>query len=1783
MDKNKLETPISMIPKSTTFEKKEPEYEVGNSFYKLSPDVDLGPITPENLVKLKDELSVFPMAFECFTSDMSIPQTFDEFTRAVNWKFSSVKDEKTHVFSLHLKKVKPVDGLEIFTKLSRNKTGIMADDLMFDYFVDVDYMSANNDWINIINNFDLSKIILSPQQREDGLTSGILHFNVNTIMLKITFKFIPKKIDESKKSTKAPLKFEYQNDFDTNGLLYWIGTNGKRDNIWTNPVESGKIKLEISHDKMYNSVDMKKSSIITRDVIEPTYWGGSCPQWFTIDLGPDYHICVDKFTLRHGHSAPNSYICDFEFLGSFDGKNWDLLYSQYDPPFTTAFGTKTFTIKSCNQFYRYFKILQKGNYSMGTFGGTSGGAPYLCINGFELYGEVLSDSNHVSKIALSDVSMSVVSILPSKRKTKSMTFEYVSDFDKNGILYYLATEGGKKPYKNPATSGVVKLEISHKSLYSSDMVKDNIIDHFKATSTYWGGSCPQWFSVDLGEKNLVKCTAYTLRHGFSSYNSYICDWEFQGSTDNKKWDVLHSEINPPFTKGYDTKTFKLPPQTKFYRYFRVLQKGNYSMGLGQSGGSPYLCISGFEIYGEKFTGVEQTEPIIIDYERVERLRKQLINFTLDKTYHVQLLEKLNDSTIPLNLRELCLDLVIDICASTNTDIQYMIEKLDLPSFIISAVAAPSNITEKSFQLLSVFCRNDLFKHQLYSVILKLSPDLLDKFGSVESLNRFSSCIGSLWHCDPVLSEKSYVNLLIETGQRILKHKSSLYNILAKYNLYDFVLESGRFTPPKPKKKDSSKKKEEVKTVQVAESMLLAALTDYEKKKRQLVTHLGTEEKVSKSFVTSLYHECKDAQDHIYSCKKKLRKLQPYHHMVLDSSDCTMDRLTSIAQVLLNQLIASTSLGEEKVSYPSIVLEKIFDLICVNGTPTTRELGTKFLKHIFTQQLTFPIQAHLRYFSKSSDDGSDLREYAFSSLKPLMEQDKNRLYYINELCLIIDKELTESQIKGTPLDTKLITWTLRMLSNISKGVNEPAHPDSKCQGCGMAPIRGVRYRCVNCVDYDICASCEESDKAQHDKKHLFVKIPNPLPLNPSNKKDLSKEPLLPVLPTDNFGISQIHNISCDGCGSKKIEGNRYLCLQCDEYNLCESCEKKVEHYKHHLFLKVKFPLAQLSENENPKALVPVLLHHAFYPTKSESTTEIKIEEVSEPISLSQSAMIRRPTKGKSTISTESVTHINHLKTAFRILSLSISTSPVSHPLFFLSNDVLNIFAKQYTPAEILNDIILHKNFDDFLKNMEKCNSLFRSTMIQTFITLLCKKETYLRENISPLLEQEFTSVLHQARTVLLEKILKFLQSSRSRMIAPFYLELLFILALNTKPSKNKEDAPQVPKEEPEKPNTSWKTSSAPVFVKPKQKAISSEYPLDSITKVLIGNLALFGQPHTSSACRRWCDTLRLFQFTNISSLLQHDDIYTIYKIALRGSRETQDLITKDISSLTEIIFKSKNIKSDELADFYSKLFDIIVESLVSSFQEGNTQLFFNLVSIMKKNFNGDMVKHLRMESIAQLAHNLAVYILSEIKKGIFDYQPKYSPISTLEFCEQIITSPQFTVEMKSSFLSLTSKLSQDKPFLDYVIDIFSYVTVSLETLLKAYKKSDLNIVSLSLYTIVEVLGKIETGSQQIIKLCSEAIKLERSSEITTELLVNHLRNEKLLNYFFKDLNGHELLLSRLNSLNISESFETLGLTDSSVSQSLENFSPIGKVLEPKSDYFFPSLLKSGVLYTNYLAR
>ncbi|KAL4885869.1 hypothetical protein BJY04DRAFT_205151 [Aspergillus karnatakaensis] len=54
----------------------------------------------------------------------------------------------------------------------------------------------------------------------------------------------------------------------------------------------------------------------------------------------------------------------------------------------------------------------------------------------------------------------------------------------------------------------------------------------------------------------------------------------------------------------------------------------------------------------------------------------------------------------------------------------------------------------------------------------------------------------------------------------------------------------------------------------------------------------------------------------------------------------------------------------------------------------------------------------------------------------------------------------------------------------------AEDQARKDGCGAMPIQGIRYRCANCIDYDLCETCEAMQV--HIKTHLFYKVRIPAP-------------------------------------------------------------------------------------------------------------------------------------------------------------------------------------------------------------------------------------------------------------------------------------------------------------------------------------------------------------------------------------------------------------------------------------------------------------------------------------------------------------------------------------------------------------------------------------------------------------------------------------------------------------------------------------------------------------------
>ncbi|KAJ1987299.1 hypothetical protein GGI25_005806 [Coemansia spiralis] len=80
-----------------------------------------------------------------------------------------------------------------------------------------------------------------------------------------------------------------------------------------------------------------------------------------------------------------------------------------------------------------------------------------------------------------------------------------------------------------------------------------------------------------------------------------------------------------------------------------------------------------------------------------------------------------------------------------------------------------------------------------------------------------------------------------------------------------------------------------------------------------------------------------------------------------------------------------------------------------------------------------------------------------------------------------------------------------------------HRGVTCDKCNESPIRGVRYKCAQCPDIDLCESCEAHGAHQ---RHLMFKISVPLPPLMNNK--------IPIVHQFYPGNMKIRDISEDEC-------------------------------------------------------------------------------------------------------------------------------------------------------------------------------------------------------------------------------------------------------------------------------------------------------------------------------------------------------------------------------------------------------------------------------------------------------------------------------------------------------------------------------------------------------------------------------------------------------------------------------------------------------------------------------
>lgn len=53
-----------------------------------------------------------------------------------------------------------------------------------------------------------------------------------------------------------------------------------------------------------------------------------------------------------------------------------------------------------------------------------------------------------------------------------------------------------------------------------------------------------------------------------------------------------------------------------------------------------------------------------------------------------------------------------------------------------------------------------------------------------------------------------------------------------------------------------------------------------------------------------------------------------------------------------------------------------------------------------------------------------------------------------------------------------------------------------------------------------------------------------------------------------------NVYCDGC-NKNIDGHRYKCMECDDFDLCHACESQLKH-KEHVMLRIPLTMSHYTK-------------------------------------------------------------------------------------------------------------------------------------------------------------------------------------------------------------------------------------------------------------------------------------------------------------------------------------------------------------------------------------------------------------------------------------------------------------------------------------------------------------------------------------------------------------------------------------------------------------------------------
>ena len=137
------------------------------------------------------------------------------------------------------------------------------------------------------------------------------------------------------------------------------------------------------------------------------------------------------------------------------------------------------------------------------------------------------------------------------------------------------------------------------------------------------------------------------------------------------------------------------------------------------------------------------------------------------------------------------------------------------------------------------------------------------------------------------------------------------------------------------------------------------------------------------------------------------------------------------------------------------------------------------KNIISTESKIILNAEIPKSKILEEEKKEMEDKIDSSVKSILKQKMKELEdkLVEELYSNLQTEISKSKIKDNFYVIK------EEENNISQ--SKMFHKGIRCNRCGKENIQGIRYKCVQCMNYNLCENCENN--YIHDMKHIMVKI------------------------------------------------------------------------------------------------------------------------------------------------------------------------------------------------------------------------------------------------------------------------------------------------------------------------------------------------------------------------------------------------------------------------------------------------------------------------------------------------------------------------------------------------------------------------------------------------------------------------------------------------------------------------------------------------------------------------